>query len=94
LESDFDLPLALLPGIDRRAYYMAKFGSWERALELDARVAVVGERSGTEFAIDRVARVPNTFDAYRLDLIRPRPGPRSGRSGKRRMPPSQELTAW
>ena len=53
-------------GIDRRAYRTAKFGSWERSLELEARVAAVGATVGIPFAFDRIARTPNTFDAHRL----------------------------
>jgi predicted DsbA family dithiol-disulfide isomerase len=53
-------------GIDRRAYRTAKFGSWERSLELEARVAAVGAEVGIPFAFDRIARTPNTFDAHRL----------------------------
>jgi predicted DsbA family dithiol-disulfide isomerase len=53
-------------GIDRRDYRTAKFGSWERSLELEARVAAVGAEVGISFAFDRIARTPNTFDAHRL----------------------------
>jgi predicted DsbA family dithiol-disulfide isomerase len=53
-------------GIDRRAYRTAKFGSWERSLELDARVAAAGAEVGITFAFDRIARTPNTFAAHRL----------------------------
>ncbi len=53
-------------GIDRRAYRAAKFGSWERSLELDARVAAAGAAVGITFNFDRITRTPNTFDAHRL----------------------------
>jgi predicted DsbA family dithiol-disulfide isomerase len=53
-------------GIDRRAYRTAKFGSWERSLELEARVAAVGAEVGIAFAFDRISRTPNTFHAHRL----------------------------
>jgi predicted DsbA family dithiol-disulfide isomerase len=53
-------------GIDRRAYRVAKFGSWEQSLALEARVAAVGAAVGIPFAFDRIARTPNTFDAHRL----------------------------
>jgi predicted DsbA family dithiol-disulfide isomerase len=53
-------------GIDRRAYRTAKFGSWERSLELDARVAATGAEVGLTFAFDRIARTPSTFAAHRL----------------------------
>jgi predicted DsbA family dithiol-disulfide isomerase len=63
----FELNPEMPPGgIDRRAYRTAKFGSWERSLELQARVATVGAEVGIPFAFDRIARTPNTFDAHRL----------------------------
>jgi predicted DsbA family dithiol-disulfide isomerase len=52
-------------GISRREYRTRKFGSWERSLELDARVAVVGQAEGIRFAFDRIERTPNTLDAHR-----------------------------
>jgi predicted DsbA family dithiol-disulfide isomerase len=63
----FELNPGMPPeGIDRRAYRTAKFGSWERSLELETRVAAVGAEVGIPFAFDRIARTPNTFDAHRL----------------------------
>jgi predicted DsbA family dithiol-disulfide isomerase len=53
-------------GISRREYRIRKFGSWERSLELDARVATVGETEGIDFAFDRIERTPNTVDGHRL----------------------------
>src|SRR5262245_37662974 len=52
------LPFQLNPtmqkeGISRREYRTRKFGSWERSLELDARVAAAGEAEGIHFAFDR-----------------------------------------
>jgi predicted DsbA family dithiol-disulfide isomerase len=43
-----------------------KFGSWERSLELDAKVIAVGESEGIHFAFDKIERTPNTVDAHRL----------------------------
>ena len=65
------LPFQLNPtmpkeGISRREYRIRKFGSWERSLELDARVVAVGETEGIHFAFDRIERTPNTVDAHRL----------------------------
>jgi predicted DsbA family dithiol-disulfide isomerase len=65
------LPYQLNPrmpkeGISRKEYRIRKFGSWERSLELDAKVAVVGEAEGIHFAFDRIERTPNTVDAHRL----------------------------
>jgi len=65
------LPFQLNPtmpkeGIGRREYRTRKFGSWERSLELDARVIAVGKSEGIHFAFDRIERTPNTLDAHRL----------------------------
>ncbi len=65
------LPYQLNPtmpqhGISRREYRIRKFGSWERSLELDARVVAVGETECVHFAFDRIERTPNTVDAHRL----------------------------
>lgn len=65
------LPFQLNPtmpkeGISRKEYRTAKFGSWERSLELDAKVVAVGETEGIHFAFDRIERTPNTLDAHRL----------------------------
>src|SRR5262245_61026807 len=65
------LPFQLNPampkeGVSRREYRTRKFGSWERSLELDARVVAVGEAEGIRFAFDRIERTPNTLDAHRL----------------------------
>ena len=49
-----------------RSYRTKKFGSWERSLELDAKVVAVGKEEGIHFAFDRIERTPNTHDAHRL----------------------------
>jgi predicted DsbA family dithiol-disulfide isomerase len=59
-------PQMPLQGIERRAYRIAKFGSWERSQALDAQVGHAGEGEGIEFAFGKMARTPNTFDAHRL----------------------------
>ena len=53
-------------GISRKEYRTRKFGSWERSLELDAKVIAVGESEGIHFAFDKTERTPNTVDAHRL----------------------------
>ncbi|MGO9914126.1 MAG: DsbA family oxidoreductase [Isosphaeraceae bacterium] len=53
-------------GINRKEYRIRKFGSWERSLELDAKVVAVGETEGIHFAFDQIERTPNTVDAHRL----------------------------
>jgi predicted DsbA family dithiol-disulfide isomerase len=65
------LPFQLNPtmpkeGISRKEYRIRKFGSWERSLELDAKIVAVGETEGIHFAFGRIERTPNTVDAHRL----------------------------
>jgi predicted DsbA family dithiol-disulfide isomerase/2-polyprenyl-3-methyl-5-hydroxy-6-metoxy-1,4-benzoquinol methylase len=59
-------PTMPMEGISRREYRTKKFGSWERSLELDAKVGAVGKEEGIQFAFDRIERTPNTLDAHRL----------------------------
>lgn len=61
-------------GMDRRAYRVAKFGSPQRSRELDARLEAVGATAGIDFAFERIARTPNTFDAHRLIRFAQREG--------------------
>ena len=65
------LPFQLNPdmpteGISRKEYRIKKFGSWERSLELDAKLIEVGEAEGVHFAFDQIERTLNTLDAHRL----------------------------
>jgi predicted DsbA family dithiol-disulfide isomerase len=65
------LPFELNPdmpqeGVVRADYRRAKFGSTERAAQLDARVAQEGADEGIHFAFDRMQRTPNTQAAHRL----------------------------
>jgi len=65
------LPFQLNPGMPREGvaraeYRRAKFGSAERAAELDARVATEGRGEGIEFAFARMQRTPNTFAAHQM----------------------------
>jgi predicted DsbA family dithiol-disulfide isomerase len=53
-------------GISRKEYRTRKFGSWERSLELDAKLIAAGKTDGIEFAFDKIERTPNTVDAHRL----------------------------
>lgn len=53
-------------GMDRNLYYAAKFGSVERAKHLHAMVEETAAREQLPLALDRVRRVPNTFEAHRL----------------------------
>src|SRR5450432_747473 len=53
-------------GINRKEYRTAKFGSWERSLELDAQVTAAGKEEGIPFGFDKIIQTPNTLDAHRL----------------------------
>lgn len=53
-------------GTLRAAYRLAKFGSAERATELDARVTAAAAQVGLDFHLDRIVRTPNTMDGHRL----------------------------
>src|SRR3954463_12404013 len=53
-------------GVERKSYRIRKFGSWERAQQLDAQVAAAGRGEGLAFNFDRQARTPNTLDAHRV----------------------------
>jgi predicted DsbA family dithiol-disulfide isomerase len=53
-------------GMDRRVYLEAKFGGPAAMKAIQDRVAAVGATEGIDFAFDRIARTPNTFDAHRL----------------------------
>lgn len=59
-------PMMPKKGISRREYRIAKFGSWERSMELDANIVAVGKQVGILFDFDRMQRTPNTLDAHRL----------------------------
>jgi len=61
-------------GVERAAYRAAKFGSLERARQLDAQVAEAGRAVGLEFRHDRMARTPNTLEAHRLIRLAEAPG--------------------
>ncbi|PXX99420.1 DsbA family oxidoreductase [Halomonas sp. LBP4] len=63
----FELNPAMPPGgMSRRDYRTAKFGSWERSLELDAQVEAAARRAGIEIHHERMTRTPNTFATHRL----------------------------
>jgi predicted DsbA family dithiol-disulfide isomerase len=53
-------------GVSRRVYGAAKFGSWEHAVEIDARAIAAGAAVGIHFAFDRIEQTPSTLDAHRM----------------------------
>jgi predicted DsbA family dithiol-disulfide isomerase len=61
-------------GRDRIAYRVQKFGSAERARELDERVAGAAANVGLTLRQDLMARTPNTLDAHRLIWLAGREG--------------------
>ena len=92
------LPFQLNPqipkeGISRREYRISKFGSWERSLELDAKMVAVGEEEGIHFAFDRMERTPNTLDAHRLIWLADKEGAPSPRPRRVYLPTAQGFAA-
>ncbi len=65
-------------GMDRRVYRTRKFGSWEKSLELDAQVTTAANAVGLPFALDKITRTPNTFDAHRVLWLADRLGVQDG----------------
>ena len=61
-------------GRDRMAYRAQKFGSAEKARELDERVAGAAAAVGLAFRQDLMLRTPNTLDAHRLIWLGGREG--------------------
>lgn len=53
-------------GMDRREYLEAKFGGPGEMQAIENRISEAGASAGIEFAFERIARTPNTFDAHRL----------------------------
>ncbi len=56
-------------GVERKSYRIAKFGSWDRSQQLDARITQAAAGAGLEFHLDKLERTPNTVDAHRLILL-------------------------
>src|SRR4051812_20173414 len=65
-------------GVERRAYRVKKFGSWERSLELDAQVGRAFAGEGIVFNSEKMARTPNTFDAHRVIWLAGQQGVQDG----------------
>ena len=53
-------------GMARKDYVETKFGGPERAKEIYARVAAVGNEVGIPFQFEKIERQPNTVNAHRL----------------------------
>jgi predicted DsbA family dithiol-disulfide isomerase len=70
-------------GRDRVAYRAQKFGSAERASELDEHVAGAAAGVGLSFRQDLMLRTPNTLDAHRLIWFAGRGEPAPAKAGDR-----------
>jgi predicted DsbA family dithiol-disulfide isomerase len=55
-------------GMSRADYLTRKFGSVERYNGMAGRVAAAAEAEGLVYALDKIARQPNTLDCHRLIL--------------------------
>ena len=55
-------------GISREQYLTTKFGSPERYKSIAGRVAQAAADEGLTYAVDKMARQPNTLDCHRLIL--------------------------
>jgi predicted DsbA family dithiol-disulfide isomerase len=53
-------------GISRQDYLVTKFGSVERYASIAQRVAAAAQAEGLTYAMDKIARQPNTLDCHRL----------------------------
>jgi predicted DsbA family dithiol-disulfide isomerase len=53
-------------GMSRADYLTTKFGSVERYASIAQRVAAAAESEGLIYAVDKIARQPNTLDCHRL----------------------------
>jgi predicted DsbA family dithiol-disulfide isomerase len=53
-------------GMSREDYLTTKFGSPARYKDIARRVAAAAEAEGLVYAIDKIARQPNTLDCHRL----------------------------
>jgi len=59
-------PTVPAEGADARTHFAAKFGSWERFLQIASHVAAVGAAEGIPFAFEKATRTPNTLESHRL----------------------------
>lgn len=56
-------------GMDRRAYYEAKFGGPEAADRVIARIEAAAAEDGLTLELGRIRRQPQTLDAHRLTRL-------------------------
>jgi predicted DsbA family dithiol-disulfide isomerase len=55
-------------GMSREQYLTTKFGSVDRYKDIARRVAAAAADEGLTYALDKIARQPNTLDCHRLIL--------------------------
>lgn len=67
-------PGAPREGMERASYRARKFGSAEVARQLEDQVAEAARDESLDLRFDRIARVPNSFDAHRLIWLAGREG--------------------
>jgi predicted DsbA family dithiol-disulfide isomerase len=53
-------------GMERTSYLEAKFGSLDAARRLEGHILAAGVSEAIPFALEKIARTPNTFPAHRL----------------------------
>src|SRR5262245_50002058 len=53
-------------GMSRADYLTTKFGSVDRYTSIAQRVAAAAKSEGLTYAVDKIARQPNTLDCHRL----------------------------
>jgi len=53
-------------GVERRAYMIKKFGDTPRIAAMGETIRAEGVGEGIDFAMDKIARSPNTLDSHRL----------------------------
>lgn len=61
-------------GMSRREYFEKKFGGPSVIEDMNRRMTAVGAEEGIPFALDKIEKTPNTFDAHRLTWFAGRKG--------------------
>src|SRR5437763_4387673 len=61
-------------GMSRKEYRERKCGGAAAVAEMDRRMMAVGAEEGISFALDKIQKSPNTFDAHRLTWLAGREG--------------------
>jgi predicted DsbA family dithiol-disulfide isomerase len=67
-------PTMPVEGMDRKTFRTERFGSWDKALAMDARAVEAGRAVGARFDYPRQSRTPNTLAAHALIRLAGREG--------------------